>query len=139
VLVNLLENAIKFSPGGGTITEKVQLGPRPDGRGTQATMAVSDQGIGIASTDLPHVFNRFFQRSDAMVLKGEPSVGMGLSIARGIVEQHGGTMWVTSTVGTGSTFYLTLPVRTGALFDPVEGNPPVRAHKVESAVGNGRS
>jgi two-component system KDP operon response regulator KdpE len=110
VLSNLLENAIDYSPGGGVITETVRLGTRPDGRGKQAVMAVSDQGMGITPADLPHVFERYFQTAGGRPRDGGLGLGAGLFVARGIVQQHGGSMWVKSGgTGGGSTFYLTLP------------------------------
>jgi signal transduction histidine kinase len=109
VLVNLLENAIKYSPQGGDITVLVRRAPRPDGAGEQAVVAVSDRGIGIAPADLPHVFERFYQAAGGRLHKGVRGLGVGLFIAREIVELHGGSMWVESAEGEGSTFYLTLP------------------------------
>ncbi|MDB5075807.1 MAG: response regulator transcription factor [Chloroflexi bacterium] len=109
VIVNILENAINYSPDGSTITVTVRQTPRPNGRGTQAMLAVNDQGVGISPADLPFVFERFYQASGSQQHGGFPGLGVGLYIARGIVEQHGGKMWVVSTEGTGSTFYLTLP------------------------------
>src|SRR5918911_2309167 len=110
VLVNLLENAIKYSPQGGDITVMVRRAPRPDGAGEQAVIAVSDRGIGIAPGDLPHVFERFYQAAGGRLHKGVRGLGVGLFIAREIVELHGGSMWVESAEGEGSTFYLTLPL-----------------------------
>jgi signal transduction histidine kinase len=110
VLVNLLENAIKYSPQGGDITVMVRRAPRPDGAGEQAVVAVSDRGIGIAPADLPHIFERFYQAAGGRLHKGVRGLGVGLFIAREIVELHGGAMWVESAEGEGSTFYLTLPI-----------------------------
>jgi signal transduction histidine kinase len=110
VLVNLLENAIKYSPQGGAITVMARRVPRHDGAGEQAVVAVSDRGIGIAPADLPHVFERFYQAAGGRLHKGVRGLGVGLFIAREIVELHGGAMWVESAEGEGSTFYLTLPI-----------------------------
>jgi signal transduction histidine kinase len=72
-------------------------------------LAVSDRGIGIAPADLPRVFERFYQAAGGRLHRGVRRLGVGLYVAREIVERHGGTMWVESTAGEGSTFYLTLP------------------------------
>jgi PAS domain S-box-containing protein len=100
VLSNLLGNAIKFTPGGGTVT--MGAAPRGDGVG----FFVSDTGPGIPPEQLASVFDRFWQaeRGDR---KG---LGLGLAIARGIVEAHGGRIWAESVPGRGSTFFFTLPV-----------------------------
>jgi signal transduction histidine kinase len=102
VLHNLLENAIKYSKGG-QITVSCQV---EDG---QAIISVSDQGTGIPSEFLGQVFERFFQIDGASTRRVGGS-GLGLSISRGIVEAHGGKIWVESIVGQGSTFRFTLPV-----------------------------
>lgn len=91
----LLDNAIKYSPKGGKINVKVQDGE----------IAVQDQGVGIPKEDLPHIFDRFY-RSDKS--RGTDGYGLGLSIAKSIVELHGGTIKVESKVGKGSTFRVTL-------------------------------
>jgi len=104
---NLLSNAVKFSPGG-TVTVAV-------GRcGDQATLAVSDTGVGIPPEDLEKVFDRFYRASTAGTTVG---TGLGLSIARSIAEAHGGSIGVTSEVGVGTTFRieLPLPVEAGEL------------------------
>jgi signal transduction histidine kinase len=88
----------------------VQRAPRPDAAGEQAVVAVSDRGIGIAPADLPHVFERFYQAAGGRLHKGVRGLGVGLFIAREIVELHGGAMWVESAEGEGSTFYLTLSI-----------------------------
>ena len=99
LLSNLIGNALKFTPRGGRIT----LALRPHEIGMQ--VAVRDTGSGIPSDQLPHVFGRFWQarRTDRRGL------GLGLGIARGIVEAHGGSIWVTSEPGVGSEFVFTVP------------------------------
>ncbi len=103
VLRNLLSNAIKYSPEGGTITVQ--------GRGDkrQLLVRVSDQGMGIPSEDLERVFERFY-RVETEITQSVRGAGLGLAVCRGIVEAHGGHIWVESTLGVGSNFYFTLPV-----------------------------
>ncbi|MEB3330062.1 MAG: ATP-binding protein [Candidatus Sericytochromatia bacterium] len=103
VLTNLLTNAIKFTPAGGTISASVRR------EGTHLRVEVRDTGVGIASEDLPRLFQRFSQLDH---LKG--GTGLGLSISRALVEAHGGQMGVTSTLGEGSCFWFTLPLQDGA-------------------------
>ena len=98
VFGNLVGNAIKFSSPGSSI----EIGAEPDGEHTR--FWVRDFGCGIAAEALPHVFDRFWQARTA----DRGSVGLGLAIAKGIVEAHGGRIWVESEEGTGSTFYFTL-------------------------------
>ncbi|HEX8363411.1 MAG TPA: ATP-binding protein [Longimicrobium sp.] len=100
VFSNLVGNAIKFTPRGGTI----HLTAEPDG--DQVRLGVTDSGPGIAAAQLPHVFNRFWQ-ADSRDRRG---IGLGLTIARAIVEGHAGRIWVESEPGRGTTFYFTLPV-----------------------------
>ncbi|HEY7035462.1 MAG TPA: PAS domain S-box protein [Thermomicrobiales bacterium] len=104
VLQNLLGNAIKHLPTGGTIVVAVE--PRPD----EALLSVRDDGPGIAPEHLPRLFDRFYR---AGVGPRPPGLGMGLYIARMLIEAHGGRIWVESNVGEGSTFFVALPVRAG--------------------------
>ncbi|HYU54127.1 MAG TPA: PAS domain-containing sensor histidine kinase [Gemmatimonadaceae bacterium] len=99
VLSNLLGNAIKFTPEGGNIRVRAS---RKDDR---VLVSVADSGIGISPTDLPHVFDRFW-KADGSSAKG---AGLGLSIASGIVEAHGGKIWAESELGVGTTMTFTLP------------------------------
>jgi len=101
VLRNLMSNAIKYSPGGGTIT----VGGRGDKR--QLLVWVRDQGIGIHPQDLERVFDRFY-RVENETTQRVRGAGLGLSVCQGILEAHGERIWVESTPGTGSTFYFTL-------------------------------
>lgn len=109
VLFNLMENAVKYSPDGGQIV--VTVGTRPDaGPGRrEATVSVSDQGIGIPPQDLTRIFERFYQ-GQGILHRGHVGLGLGLYIAREIVERHGGRIWAESTEGAGSTFHFTLPL-----------------------------
>lgn len=108
VLDNLLGNAAKFSPDGGTITLRVMR----SADGQRVTVSVTDQGIGIAADRLPHLFERFYQ-GDRMIKHRFGGSGLGLYIVKQIIEAHGGTVWVDSQEGQGSTFSFALPVREG--------------------------
>jgi PAS domain S-box-containing protein len=99
VFENLIGNAIKLTQPGGRIT--VGVAPR-DG---EALVWVADTGPGIAANDLPHLFDRFWQAPRA----GRRGAGLGLPIVKGIVDAHGGRVWVESTPERGSTFFFTIP------------------------------
>ncbi|MHB0938504.1 MAG: sensor histidine kinase [Armatimonadota bacterium] len=101
ILVNLLENAQKFSEAGTPIRVAAR---RQNG---EVVIAVTDQGIGIAPYDLPHIFDRFYRVEKIRKAEG---TGLGLYLTRRLVELHGGRIWVESAVGKGSTFSFTLPV-----------------------------
>lgn len=97
VLDNLLSNALKFSPEGGVV--KVQM--KPDLQAGVLEVAVSDTGPGIAPEDLPHIFERFYQGRT----KGKHTAGsgLGLALAKKVVEAHGGRIWIESEKGKGAT------------------------------------
>jgi signal transduction histidine kinase len=99
-LGNLVGNALKFTPSGGRITMFAAAEAR------SVRFSVQDSGVGIAPADLPHVFDRFWQRRHDSERRG---TGLGLAIVRGIVEGHGGRFNVESTLGQGSVFSFTLP------------------------------
>ena len=103
VLINLLHNAVKFSPNGGDIVVGVQ-----EGEGEVVTW-VRDPGIGVPAADRARIFERFYKVDRARV-RGRGGTGLGLSIARHVVESHGGRIWVESTEGEGSTFSFTVPM-----------------------------
>ena len=105
VFHNLFENAMRYTPAGGTIRVRLQASPG------EARMEVSDTGIGIPEKDLPFVFERFF-RSDRARRAYTGGSGLGLSIARWIVEAHKGKIAVESAVGKGTTFAVTVPLVT---------------------------
>jgi PAS domain S-box-containing protein len=107
VLLNLLSNALKFTPAGGTVVVRAGEDPRQPG---WVQMAVSDTGRGIPPEHLTRIFERLYQvrESDTST---EGGLGLGLFIAREIVRLHGGSLWVESEVGRGSTFQFTLPQR----------------------------
>jgi PAS domain S-box-containing protein len=99
VLSNLCGNALKFTRAGGTVTLSAER------TGSDITIAVTDTGIGIAAKDVEHVFDRFWQAKRA----ARASAGLGLAIAKSIVEAHGGRIGVESTEGKGTRFWFTLP------------------------------
>jgi signal transduction histidine kinase len=103
VLDNLVSNAIKFSPAGGDVRVSVS---HPDG---MARLEVADTGIGIAADDQQRLFERFF-RTATVAEQHFPGTGLGLYIARAIVEAHGGTIAVSSEPGEGTSFSVELPV-----------------------------
>ena len=103
VVDNLVTNAVKFTPDGGTVRLSAW------GEGDAAILAVADSGAGIPSADLPDLFNRFFRGRNA-VEDAVPGSGLGLAISQVIAEAHGSTIEVESTPGTGSTFRLALPL-----------------------------
>jgi len=101
VLGILLDNAIKYTKEGGSVRVTVRS------VGDNIELEVADTGVGIDNRHLPHIFERFYRVDEARTTGGS---GLGLAIARQIVEQHGGTIAVTSEVGRGSVFTVTLPV-----------------------------
>jgi two-component system phosphate regulon sensor histidine kinase PhoR len=102
VIVNIMHNAIKFTPSGG----RVAISTKHSGESVMAW--VSDTGIGISKDDLPHIFERFFKADKSRSTSG---TGLGLAIAKHIVQTHGGSIWVESEEGKGSTFSFSLPLR----------------------------
>nr|MBA3530400.1 PAS domain S-box protein [Ardenticatenales bacterium] len=104
-LHNLIQNAIKYSPDGGTIAVHAAR------RNGQITVSISDEGIGIPTDALPRLFHRFYRGENAEAM-GIGGMGMGLYVVRHIVEAHGGTIDVASEEGQGSTFTLTLPTQS---------------------------
>jgi signal transduction histidine kinase len=99
VLSNLVGNACKFTPRQGRITVSANRLDR------EVRFAVIDTGPGIPPEQVPHIFGRFWQAKSS----DRRGIGLGLAIAKGIVEAHNGRIWVESQVGAGSTFYFTLP------------------------------
>jgi signal transduction histidine kinase len=103
VLHNLLSNALKYSPAGGTVRVRVRV------QQAQAVVEVEDPGLGIAPEELPLLFQPF--RRTSATRQSIPGVGLGLWVSRRIIEAHGGRLEVESTPGTGSLFRLQLPLQ----------------------------
>ena len=103
VVSNLVNNAVKYSPDGGTVT----LSSRAEGG--FALVSVTDTGVGIPPDEIGHVFERF-RRVRSGAAQAIPGTGLGLTIVKQIVEMHGGKIWVESAVGHGSAFHFTLPL-----------------------------
>jgi heavy metal sensor kinase len=100
VATNLLDNAIKYTSSGGTITVSVEEGEK------EVIISVSDTGRGIAADDIPHIFDRFYRADKS---RSESGAGLGLSLVLAIVRAHGGNIEVNSSPGAGSTFTVVLP------------------------------
>ena len=126
VFENLIGNAIKFTTAGGWIT----VGAASNDQ--EVVFWVADSGAGIAPGDLPHVFDRFWQAT-----RGDRrGAGLGLPITKGIVEAHGGRIWVESTLGRGSTFFFSIP-RAGSTDGPVAAphRPALQPSEAAAAFG----
>ena len=110
-LYNLVENAIKYTSEGGTVTVHLQTLP------SALIFAVQDSGIGISEEDKKRLFEKFFRGTnrDALTQRG---TGLGLAIVKSIAERHGGKAWVDSELGKGSTFFLQIPVTQPNISDP---------------------
>jgi PAS domain S-box-containing protein len=103
VVSNLVNNAVKYSPDGGTVTLSTR------GEGGFALISVTDTGLGIPPDEIGHVFERF-RRVRSGAAQSIPGTGLGLTIVKQIVEMHGGKIWVESAVGHGSAFHFTIPL-----------------------------
>ncbi len=103
LFLNLMDNAIKYTPPGGTVS--ISMEPGKD----SVVVTVRDTGIGIPAEHLPHIFERFY-RVDKARSRAEGGAGLGLAIAKHIAQAHGGTISVESEVGKGSAFYVHLPL-----------------------------
>jgi signal transduction histidine kinase len=102
ILSNLMTNAVKFTPEGGAI---MVTASKDEGF---VSFCVSDTGCGISADDIPHLFERFYQSEHSG--RKHQGLGLGLEITKGLVELHGGRIWVESRPGRGSAFYFTLPL-----------------------------
>jgi two-component system phosphate regulon sensor histidine kinase PhoR len=117
VVTNLVHNAIKFTPAGGSITVTAKADQDTSRQGTEGPaslstcllVSVEDTGVGISSEDLPRIFERFYKADRA---RSGGGTGLGLAIAKHIVQAHGGRIWAKSVEGRGSTFYFTLPLES---------------------------
>lgn len=120
VLINLLHNAVKFSPNGGDVVVGVRES-ETNGK-SEAIVWVRDPGIGVARADLDRIFERFYKADRARV-RGRGGTGLGLSIARHVVESHGGRIWAESVEGAGSTFSFAIPTIARPAGTAPEGGP----------------
>jgi two-component system phosphate regulon sensor histidine kinase PhoR len=105
VIQNLCTNAIQYTKEGGQVSVRVEAFPE------KVVVSVIDTGIGIAAADLPRIWERFFQTEEAKKMR-KAGFGLGLKIAREVVQMHGGEMGIESQLGVGSRFFFFLPVRT---------------------------
>ena len=112
VIDNILNNAIKYSPDGGTITVSMKTTDE------QMILSISDQGLGIPKQDLPRIFDRFY-RVDRARSRAQGGTGLGLAIAKEIIKQHNGFIWAKSEYGKGSTFTIVLPYDKDAVKEEV--------------------
>ena len=103
VITNLVHNAIKFTPAGGSIT----VSATADEQTQEIVIAVRDSGVGIGADDLSRIFERFYKADRSRQGSG---TGLGLAIARHTIQNHSGRIWVDSVEGEGSTFYFSLPI-----------------------------
>jgi signal transduction histidine kinase len=128
--VNLVANAVKFTPTGGSVIMSARLAPRPAPShpvppARHVEVSVTDTGEGIPAEELDAIFDKFHQvRRDGR--SKSPGTGLGLTIAKSLVELQGGRIWAESEVGQGSRFAFTLPVvesANTALLTPESGEP----------------
>lgn len=110
VIDNILNNAIKYSPDGGTITVRMKT------TDAQLIISIIDEGLGIPKADLPKIFDRFY-RVDKARSRAQGGTGLGLAIAKEIVKQHEGFIWAKSEYGKGSTFTIVLPYDKDAVLE----------------------
>jgi two-component system phosphate regulon sensor histidine kinase PhoR len=106
IFVNLVSNAVKYTPSGGTVTVSVRRVEE------QAQVEVADTGIGIPEEALPYLFQEFYRAPNAKALD-DVGTGLGLAIVKDLVEQYGGRTEVESMVGQGTTFTVTFPLANG--------------------------
>lgn len=115
VIDNIMNNAIKYSPDGGEITCRLLETHK------HVILSISDEGLGVPKKDLTHIFDRFF-RVDKARSRAQGGTGLGLAISKEVVEMHKGKIWLDSTEGRGSTFYISLPYESYEedLWDEIE-------------------
>jgi two-component system, OmpR family, phosphate regulon sensor histidine kinase PhoR len=118
ILINLISNAIKFTPSGGKITIGVKLSPKEKA----VEFSVKDTGPGIPPEEHKRIFEKFVQIAAGQMHVG--GTGLGLAIAKALVHMQGGKMWLESAVGSGSTFFFTVPIYETAQIDRSAAKPP---------------
>ena len=102
MLINLMDNAIKYTPSGGSIRLTAERHSTLEG----ILVTVADSGVGISGKDLPHIFERYYRGDES---RSGPGVGLGLPLVQGIIASHGGSVTVESMPGQGSKFHVFLP------------------------------
>jgi two-component system sensor histidine kinase VicK len=112
VIRNILDNALKYSPQGGLVVIRGEVRPN------DVVVSISDQGVGISPEDLIPLFEKYF-RVKSPTGYHVPGTGLGLPVARGIIEAHGGRIWAESKVGQGTTLYFSVP-RAGLSADSTQ-------------------
>src|SRR5205807_8223684 len=112
VLINLVGNAIKF-------TDEGEVAIRVEANNGSFHVSVRDTGPGISAADQSKLFQEF-QQADNSITRKKGGTGLGLAISKRIIEMHGGRIWIDSTVGQGSTFSFTVPVRVERQVEPVK-------------------
>jgi two-component system phosphate regulon sensor histidine kinase PhoR len=118
VVGNLLENAVKYTPSGGTVSVALRA------EDSQVTLVVSDSGIGIAPEALPHIFEEFYRAANVKAM-GTEGTGLGLSLVKRIVDLYQGEVRVESELEKGTTFTVTLPRDPGMVLEgPASGQKP---------------
>jgi signal transduction histidine kinase len=123
VFLNLLDNAVKFTPQGGTV---LVFAEACDHEGKEGTLIrIQDSGVGIPQSELIRIFDRFYQ-VDPSSRRRFGGMGLGLSLVRSIVEAHLGAVWAESEEGVGSTFFVWLPSRAIPAGASSDGDPSVR-------------
>jgi PAS domain S-box-containing protein len=127
VLVNLIENAVKYSPDGGRV--EIGLEARGSSSPDSVVFYVKDEGLGIPQEEQARIFEKFY-RLDPQMTRGVGGTGLGLYICSELVSRMGGQIWVESKEGEGSTFLLELPAETAAYARPLPG--PARTQEPES-------
>ncbi len=115
IFINLVSNAIKFTPTGGEVSASVRV-PETDGKADWVEIEVRDSGIGIPEDRLPHIFDRFYQVESGSTRDYE-GTGIGLALVKELVELHSGEIAVTSKVGMGTVFRVRLPLGSGHLME----------------------
>jgi signal transduction histidine kinase len=112
VLTNLVSNAHKYTPEGGSLVISAESSPNhwdPDGAGQVVHVWLRDNGIGISPEEQPRIFQKFFRSEDTKA-REVPGAGLGLNITRSLVEMQGGRIWFESQYRQGTTFHFTVPV-----------------------------
>ena len=123
VFLNLLDNAVKFTPHGGTVLATAEACNHEEREGV--LVRIQDSGVGIPHSELVRIFDRFYQ-VDPSSRRRFGGMGLGLSLVRSIVEAHRGSVWAESEEGVGSTFFVWLPNRDLPHDPTTEGRPSAR-------------